>query len=314
MRRAVRLALAVPALVLPACVSSVPRSGLVPGGPAVTRIEELSGDYCFAGLDFNVRSYRRTAADIPFLDVEALEPLTVVSVRVEADSVVFSHADADCRGQQEIFQFSDAEAAWRGDALVIEKREPRPRPDDYFGVFVDSGWQEESRLFRLEDGRLVMTDVIRRRGHEMREDRRHIVFFREEEAVALILDPFREDCAEQAAKRGREPWFDVGPDLRDPACAARLEAELAAMLVNEDETPADSANMAADALTSFRTGTRVPWDFQVSSWTGDEYGFRVGMKKTGCSLVLWRRWKEDSIVSASRGLVSRPLPDCVCND
>lgn len=303
---------------LAACVTDVPPPGLVPAGPPVTRIEDLTGDYCYVGPDYNVRSFGRTFDAIPFLRVGDLGRPTLVSVQVTAQRIVFHYTDANGEEKSQDFEVT-GRAAWHGASLVVKESQGTsvlPLP----GAFDITSHSRESRIFKLADGRLVMTDSARSKGYsetgsyEVSEGGFHATkqptFHREERTVALILDPAAGGCEANADGRPRQPWFEKGLDLRDPVCAAQLEDQLAAIMVQKEEPPEDAALAANMALQSFFQGEST-LNFVVSARPGWRYYFKIVKKKSGCVLKLYSR-RSPHVQHMS--FASRPLPGCACND
>jgi hypothetical protein len=286
---------------------------MIPEGPAVTRVEDLTGDYCYYGYEFNVRSYRRAADLIPFVDVKALGIPTLVSVQATPEQIVFRYTGSDGSEKEQVFKIVDGSALWREDGLVVKA---------FYGPYIDrstvtgadfSGGSRESRLFKLADGRLVMSDSVSRKGYS--EDAGgYGTFYEDEYSVAVILDPAIGGCDAEAANRPLQPWFGSGPDLREAVCAAQFEAQLAEILVEEGETPQSAATLAAETLESLREGSGSRF-FSVSSESGARFSFEVVKKGSGGVLRL------DTIEKAPAPgwnwrvtLPKRPLPGCTCND
>jgi hypothetical protein len=306
-------ALGAATLGLAGCVSSGPPAGMVPNGPRVTRAEQLSGDYCYFGADRNVRIYRRGPEAIPFLHVAALAQPTRVSVAASTEEVVFSYTGTDGIEKREAFAPAKLGAVWRGNAFEIrwqEKTTTAYGTSEGFGV---SGSSRKSRLFRLSDGRLIMTDMVRWKGASQTS---FLLFESDVQLVAVILDPGTGGCAAGATDPGRRPWSGRGPDLRDPPCASRLASQLTAILTEEGEDPQVSETLARATVGDLVIGQGDPRRFSVSSPSGTTYGFEVaGRAASPCELRLYRRAGDGSSVAEDSVayLAKRPLPDCVCN-
>jgi hypothetical protein len=309
-------------LALAACVSSVPPPGLVPTGPPVTRAEDLSGDYCYYGLDYNVRSFGWSVDAIPFVRIDDLGTPTLVSVEVTAQRIVFRYTGRDGAQQTQDFEVT-GKAVWQGASLVVERSEGTsvlPIP----GAFDITSHSRKSRIFKLTDGRLVMTDSVRSKGysetgtHSLSGTGMHSetkpTFHRQERTVAVILEPAVGGCDANAEGRPRQPWFERGLDLRDPACAGQLEDQLTAIMVEKGEDPEAAAIAASDTLESFFRG-KPTLDFLISTRPDWRYYFKIVKKKSGCVLKLYFREKRSGIATVAHpSFASRPLPSCACND
>ncbi len=301
-----------------ACASDVPPPGLVPTGPPVTRLEDLTGDYCYFGSEYNVRSFGRTVDGIPFLPVGDLGTPTLVSVQATPERIVFRYTDANGEEKSQDFEVT-GRAAWQGASLVIKESQGTsvlPLP----GAFDVTSHSRESRIFKLADGRLVMTDSARSKGYSETGSysvsasglhaTKQPTFHRAERTVALILDQAAGGCAASTDGRPRQPWFEKGVDLRDPVCAAQLEDQLAAIMVQKEEPPEDAALAANLALQSFFQGEST-LNFVASARPGWRYFFKIVRKKSGCVLKLYERQKPHVEYTS---FASRPLPGCACND
>lgn len=315
---------AVSALVLSlaGCTSNVPPPGLIPTGPPVTRLEDVTGEYCYYGPDFNVRSYGRGVEAIPFVPVMDLGMPTLVSVQATVEQIVFRYAGPDGSAKEQVFDVAGSKAEWKGPSLVVEQSLgtvflPLPM------AFHISSRSRESRLFKLKDGRLVMTDTVSGKGYSEAGSASfsgsgvHSVtqpsFHREGRTVAVILDPATGGCEANIEGRPRQPWFNRGPDLRDPACSAQLEEQLAAILADKGEAPEASA-LASQTLESFYHGSDSG-NFLVSSQSGGKYSFEVVKKGSVCVLRLYAKSKGGkSAFNNVTYFAKRPLPACACND
>ncbi len=300
---------------LSACVSNVPPTDLIPAGPAVTRMEDLSGDYCYVGPEANVRSYRRGPVFIPFVDVPALATPGVVSVQATKERVAIVFTRSDGTEEERVFGPGKAGAVWRKNALVISSGSGGgSMHSDNYGFTTDLGGHSESRLSRLKDGRLVMSDSFRRKTYSSPPGGQNFVFIVDEYLVAVILDPAIGECGQDAKGRPAQPWFGRGPNLRDPACASRFEEQVTAILVDQGEAPENAALFAGDALQS---GIGGAWsrDFYVSSWSGATYRFEVAKMGSGGVLRLFERQNQNgSLLNTLSYIATRPLPECACND
>jgi hypothetical protein len=169
----------------------------------------------------------------------------------------------------------------------------------------------ESRLFRLEDGRLVMTDTHRASG-DLKPAGQSPGYWARQESVALLLDPASGDCAAGPA-HPPQPWFDEGVDLRDPECAAQLEEQVASILVAEREAP-ESARLAAQENVTALSESDASWA-SLSVWcpSGVTYGFRLGRGGATCVLRLVECRTKNRRSTWTPGIEERPLPACACN-
>jgi hypothetical protein len=299
------------ALALASCVSSGPPPGLVPSGPQVTRVEQLSGEYCYFGRDPNVRIFRRGPEAIPFLHVAALAQPTRVAVEASAEAVVFSYTGIDGVEKRETFVPAKLGAVWRGNGFEIRWPKENAAAQASSEGFAVSGSSRKSRLYRLSDGRLIMTDTV---NWKAATHTSFPLFESDVQLVAVILDPDAGGCAPGGGS-GRRPWSGSGPDLRDPACAAMLEVQVAALMAEEGEEPQVAEALAREAVGGLVVGQGDPRRFSVSSPAGGSYRFEVGGERpSGCELRLYRSGQGTGTGEASgRSLATRRLPACVCN-
>jgi hypothetical protein len=314
-----------------ACVSSVPPPALIPEGPAMTRVEDLTGNYCYYGNEFNVRSYRRAAEAIPFVDVRALGTPTLVSVRATPEQIVFRYTGSDGSEREQVFKIVAGGDLWRKDALVVKNSQGVVISSSHAYVVKNSqgvtiygstgtgtdysGGSRESRLFKLADGRLVMSDSVSRKGYS-EDPGGYGTFYESRDSVAVILDPAIGGCDAETTNRPLQPWFGTGPDLREAACAAQFEKQLAAILVEEGETPESAATLAAETLESLHEGLGNRF-FSVSSESGARFSFEVRKKGSGGVLHLTALEKPPAPGwnwNWSLTMPKRPLPGCTCND
>lgn len=315
------------ALLLIGCASDVPRKDFAPPAPAATSVEQLSGEYCYYGPDFNVRSYRRPAKAIPFLDVEALGQPTKVSVEATTERIVFTYTDVYGEETQQVFLPSRFRAVWREDALVIPWEGSRVNVGKsivpgivfgtIFGVWEFAGWERESRLFKVADGRLVLSDSFRIKGYSERH-KQGGTFYEREDSIAVFLDPMMGDCTADASDRPLQPLYERGLDLRAPACMAQLERQLASILAEKGEAAEAAEALAHDRVTALSARGENWADFSVSSPSGVTYKFDFGKNKAGCVLRMYGRGKKghhfsSSVESHIWFFAKRPLPDCACN-
>jgi len=320
------------ALLLTGCASDTPRKGFIPSGPVTTSLEELSGEYCYYGPDFNIRSYYRSPEAIPFVDVSAFGEPTKITVDATAEQIVFTFTGDDGVQRQQLFQLEKFKAAWRENALAVSWEQGGGRklsPGEavasvLIGVpaglvigiltgfeFSESG--RESRIFRLPDGRLAMTDSFRTTGYSDRGRG----FYEEEDSVAVFLDPAAGDCAGGPPDRPMEPLFEKGLDLRDPACAAQLEEAIVSILVEKGEAPETVAAVARETVIGLRNDEKLWTEFRVAPAPIVSYVFVVGRSGTKCRLRLESRTKsgKNSVVTVGGIFLSgkRPLPACACS-
>ncbi|HSB36311.1 MAG TPA: hypothetical protein VLH41_05505 [Thermoanaerobaculia bacterium] len=302
----------------------------------MTSIEQLSGDYCYFGPDYNLRAFRRSPTMIPFVDVEAFGEPTKVSVEASAERIVFTFTDRDGNAGEHVFLPSVFRAAWKENALVVRWSGMGPNVGEMIGLNVLGNALgiivggllgsydpdlylgsrgRESRLFRLVDGRLVMTDTFRASG-DLKPADESPGYWKRQDSVAVLLDPVAGDCAPGPA-HPPQPWFDAGIDLRNPACAAQLEESIVSILVVHGEEP-ESARLAAEArVTALCNGDGSWVRFSIRCPSNTTYGFQTGKRSSGCVLQLVERATERKVWTWSFGVSSarlnRPLPDCACN-
>lgn len=321
-------------LVLTACTTDAPPPDLVPPAPGGANVEQLSGDYCYFGPDFNLRTFRRDPRLIPFMNVEALGEPTKVSVAATAEQVSFTYTNRDGAEVEEVFSPARLKARWQEGALVVPWREVRTNVGvmigaNVLGLFFSGlfgsnnftpylgGRSRESRLFRLADGRLVMSDTLRASG-DLKEGDMASGAWAREDSVALLLDPADGDCAAALPGRPLEPRFERGLDLRVPACADRLAEQFASVLVEKGE-PEDVARRVSDETVDDLLANGGNWaEFWLEAPSGATYKFDVGKKDDGCVLRMFGRVKRTRTMTSSTEnriwfLAKRPLPECACN-
>lgn len=299
-------------LFLSACTVDTPPAAMVPTGPSVTRIEDLSGQYCYVGPDFNIRTYGRSSRYFPFVQVNEMASPTVVSVRASRDRIVFRYTAVEGAERVEAFDVLARGAKWKGSALVVGS-------SNYWGLLGlllprnnVSVASHEGRAFKLKDGRLVLSDTYRDKGLVDTDGSDH--FYRTENSVVVILDPIVGSCGGEAAVPARKAWFDRGPDLRSPACAAALVEQLASILAEKGQAPEAAAALASGTVNSFSGGSDAS-SFLVSTDSGSTYCFRVSKVGTACTLNLhYRRKQTEHSTSGWPSNASRSLLPCACND
>ena len=326
------------ALSLAGCASDAPPPNLIPPPPAEATVEQLSGDFCYFGPDFSLRTFRRDPKLIPFLDVDALGEPTKVSVEATAERVFFTYTNRDGVEVQEAFLPAKFKARWKEGALVVPWKEIRPNVAGMIGINVvgnalglvlagmfhsDSyspglylgGRNRESRLYRLADGRLVMTDTFRASGDLKQGDMASSSWERQD-SVALLLDPAAGDCS---AGPGRPPeaWYGQGVDLRKPDCAAELEEQTVAILVAKGEEPVQARPAVKEGLAEVLAGEEAGTTFHVLCPEGVTYTLWFGKDASGCAVKLMeherKRGKGVSRTTWSSGTQRRPLTACDCN-
>jgi hypothetical protein len=327
-------------LVLTGCTTDAPPPNIVPPAPAEATVEQLSGTYCYFGPDFNLRAFRRDPKLIPFLDVEALGEPTKVSVAATAEEIRFTYTNRDGVEVNEVLSPGKLKATWQEGALVVPWKEVRPNvgamvglnvvgnvlglalagilhSDSYTPFVYAGGRKRESRLFRLADGRLVMSDTLRASGALKEEDMASGAWARED-SVALLLDPADGDCAAPSPDQPLQPRFERGLDLRVPACADRLAEQFASVLVEKGE-PEDVARRVSNETVDGLIENGGNWaEFWLETPSGVTYKFDVGKKDDGCVLRMFGRVKRTRTMTSSMEnriwfLAKRPLPECACN-
>jgi len=321
------------ALVLTGCASDAPRAELIPPGPAVTSVEQLSGDYCYFGPEYNLRSFRRSPKMIPFVNVETFGEPTKVSVEASEEQIVFTFTDGDGNAIRHVFEPSLFRAAWRENALVVRWSGVGPSVGAMIGLnvlgnalgIVVAGLLggsydpdlylgrkgRESRLFRLEDGRLVMTDTFEVSG-DLKPADQSPGYWKRQDSVALLLDPVAGDCA-AGPTHPPQAWYEEGTDLRSADCASRLEEEVVAILVAKKEAPDEARRAAGESVAALATEGRGRVNLTVPCPSGATYIFRFGRKESGCVIRLIERRTKHGGTRWSPGTMERPLPGCDCN-
>jgi hypothetical protein len=323
------------ALALTGCASDAPPPNLIPPARAEATVDQLSGDYCYFGPDFNLRSFRRSPSLIPFFNVEALGEPTKVSVEATAEQVCFTYTNRDGVEVKEVFSPATSRARWKDGALVVPWKEVRPNvgvmiganvagnvlglvlagllhSDSYSPHLYLGGRNRESRLFRLSDGRLVMSDTFRASG-DLKEADMASGSWERQDSVALLLDPAVGDCRD-GPTRPPEAWFDEGVDLRVPVCADQLEAQFASILMEKGESEEVARRLAGETVDFLVNEGRNWAQFQIESPPSSTYKFAVRRNEDGCFLRLYRTVKKKGKWTFDLGShVERPLPECACN-
>ncbi len=323
-----------PALALAGCMSDAPPPNLVPPAPAEATVEQLSGDYCYFGPDFNLRSFRRSPKLIPFLDVEALGEPTKVSVEATAEQVCFTYTNRDGVEVKEVFSSARFKARWHEGALVVPWKEIRSNVAEMIGINVlglvlapifapiggspslyVGGRNRESRLFRLADGRLVMSDTLTASGDLKHGDMASRSWQRQD-SVALLFDPAAGHCA---AGPGRPPeaWYGQGVDLRNPGCAAELEEQIVAILVAKGAEPGQARSAVEEGLSELLAGEEAWTTLHLRCPEEVTYKLWFGKDTSGCAVRLMERMKKRGKgVTGTRwggGTLRHPLLACDCN-
>lgn len=297
---------------VPGCSVDAPPPTMVPEAPRSSRIEDLSGRYCYFGPDYNVRAFGQDVAAIPFVAAADFREPTEVVVRASASAVVFRYTGRDGSPQSHTYEIAARGARWH-DGALLQKRSSGLRVNGliFFGDTDYSVSSEEARLFRQSDGQLVLSWTVRNKGYTTGENDGA---FRVERSVALLLPPRVGTCEIDTAGLPRQPWFEPGPDLRDPACATILEEQAASLLLECGETPEDADAAVAGTVRAFRDGTDAR-RFTVESRAGRSYHFAVSRSASACKLRLVGRERPIKYGRMQTGsFKSRPLPGCVCND
>ena len=188
-------------LLLTSCVvTDVPPPTLLPTGPPVARIDEVSGEYCYYGPDYNVRTFRRGIGDLTFFDVGALVPPALVTVDATTDRIVFRFPGRDGTDRSQAFDVVAAGGQWSGGSLLVPRR---AAPGFHVHGATGEGTNyfrhgSESRLFRLADGRLVMSSSFIVKGVHMEKGSEKGTikpsWFEKEDSVVVILDPAVGGC------------------------------------------------------------------------------------------------------------------------
>jgi hypothetical protein len=292
-------------LALTACVTNLPPPEMVPTGTRVQRPEELSGDYCYYGRAFNVRSYGRTVESIHFIPVAELQAPTRITVEASEQRVVFLYTGADGSAKRHLVEVQGF-AKWKEGSVVVEGSSPAIPLPAAGGFQIESAYGR-SEIFKLADGRLVMTDTAGRKGYS--EIHHEPSFHRDEVTAVLILNPATGDC-DDLEGRQLQPWFEHGLDLRLPACAAELENQIASILVEKKVDAEAAARAAGEAVGPLVTAGSTQ-GFSASPEPDDRYEFRIVRKKSGCVLKLAMHYRKHFGISSH---ASRPLPACVCNE
>ncbi len=310
-------------LLLTSCtVTDVPPPTLLPAGPPAARIDEVSGEYCYYGPDYNVRTFRRGIGDLTFFDAGALEPPALVSVDASTDRIVFCFADRDGADRSQAFDVVEAGGQWTGGSLLIPRR---AAPGFHIHGATGKGTSyfrhgSESRLFRLPDGRLVMSSSFIVKGvHTEKGEEKgsiHPTWFEKEDSVVVILDPAVGGCDADPSGRPFQPIFEPGLDIRVPACVSVLEEQVASILVEKGETPESAAAAAGERVRTLSSAAEA-LRFTVSTESGEvgrSYSFRVTASPVACTLELTRREKKTKkgFGYGVPSFASRKLPGCAC--
>jgi hypothetical protein len=104
-------------------------------------------------------------------------------------------------------------------------------------------------------------------------------------------------------------------NFSDEACRRSFQSALASILVEEQEAPESSQELAERTRIALEHGNLGPRPFLVSSSSGADYEFFVEKKKGGCLLRLYGRQKGfTSYTNNLTYIATRPLPDCLCRE
>jgi len=102
-------------------------------------------------------------------------------------------------------------------------------------------------------------------------------------------------------------------NLTESTCQVSFQAEMAAVLRAEGETPENATALSYSAITMLAPADFGPRPFLVAAPSGTDYSFFVEKTKKSCILRLYGRQK--GFVSYTNNLTyieSRPLPGCSC--
>lgn len=294
-----------------ACSVDAPPPQMISQAPRWARIEDLSGHYCYFGFNYNVRTFGMGVEGIPFLAARELFEPTEVIVRASPTEVVFHFNGPDGAPRAHTYDIAANEAVWH-DGELLQRYSSGLRVNGLI-LFGDTEYTvatREGRLFRRPDGNLVLSWSVRDKGFASGEGSGA---FHVERSVALLLPPKTGTCEVDTGTLRMQPWYEQGPDLRDPACATVLEDQVAAMLVGDKETP-ENADAAARVVRYLPDGTYAA-RFTVHSRSGTSYHFSVSRGATSCKLRLTARDRPTKYGrTTTSSLKSRPLPGCICNN
>lgn len=312
------------ALLLPACSIDTPPPEMVPKGPTVARIEDLGGNYCYYGPAYNVRTFRRALGYLPFFDFESLAGPTLLTVRAEKSRIVFTYPGRT--GGTVVVHVFDVESAggqWQGTSLVLPPRispglDVRMKGEE--GTTFSRGGTT-SRLFKLSDGRLVLTTSFIEKGLQIEpgsdEHSSKPSWNEKEDSVVVILEPAAGACDATPTARPLQPLFEPGLDIRVPACVAVLEEQVASILAEKGESPETAEAAARDTAQGFSSPADAS-RFTVqtrSEGVTRSYFFHVSESSEACTLKLHGRAKRTKRSGSSwSSFASRKLPGCACVD
>jgi hypothetical protein len=143
-----RIALAAAALIAAASCYTPGRS-LEPTGSAVENTRDLSGAWCFTSG--SSREYRSGIGVLPFAPMYDVHEQSVITVRQNGNEIVFDYTARDGSQKQHTFDVAKADGTWDGGKLVIHPSFGA----NPFGIYHSAA---TATMYRLADGRLVMTD------------------------------------------------------------------------------------------------------------------------------------------------------------
>jgi hypothetical protein len=144
-----RLLLAVIAiLAIAGCYT--PRRSLAPTGSPIANERDFTGAWKFTSG--SSREYMSGIGVLPFLPMYDVRPESVIRARQSGDLVVFDYTSHDGTQKQHAFDIREADGKWEDGKLVIHPG----RGGNPFGFYYST---DVATMYRLADGRLVMTDT-----------------------------------------------------------------------------------------------------------------------------------------------------------
>lgn len=167
------------AMVATACYT--PGRSLAPAGSSIDRSRNFSGSYCFTSG--SSREYRSGIGALPFLPMWDVHEQSIITVAQTGEALAFSYTAKDGSRKQQTFDLTKEAATWDGGTLVVH-------PGFAANPFGFIHTSRTATMYRLADGRLVMTDTHIDTGLGC-----GLVPYREKAEVVLSMRPALQGCA-----------------------------------------------------------------------------------------------------------------------
>jgi hypothetical protein len=173
-----RQALIAAMLLLASCNYS-PMHPLAPTDVPIASERDLSGSWCFTSG--TSRQYG-TGASIPFIPQYELHEESVITLRYDGNAIVADYTSRDGTRKQSTYDIAKEDARWLDGKLVAHPG----APGNPFGWYHQTS---EAKIYRLADGRLVMTASTTDTGLACA-----LVPYREKNESVIVMRPATKGC------------------------------------------------------------------------------------------------------------------------